>query len=319
MKEPKALISSVQHYTIHDGPGIRTAVFFKGCTMNCIWCSNPETISPQQQLGIYPSKCLSGSKCGYCVKGCKQKGEPIIFGESGKIAAIKMTKDCESCLSCADICPPRAIKLWGQYVAVPELMAIIEGDRSFYDKSGGGVTLNGGEVMLQWEFAAALLRECQKAKIHTCVETALHCPQAHMEAVYEYADLVISDIKHMNSQVHKSFAGVGNELILSNLKKTVEMEKSLILRTPVVPEYNADEASIRAIAKFIKNDLQGKILSWQLLPFRKLGTEKYASLLMDYPMKDINSTREDWEQKLPNLANMIARDYHLPVTAGTGE
>jgi len=317
--EPCALVSSIQHYTIHDGPGIRTAVFFTGCTMRCIWCSNPETIEPYQRLGVYPARCLSKHKCGYCIEACPLDGAPIEFDDEGVLSALKMEKECSDCLKCSEVCPPRAIKLWGEQMTIPELIKIVESDRNFYDRSGGGVTLNGGEVMLQWEFSEMLLKECKKAGIHTCVETALHCPQEHMEAVYNHTDLVISDIKHMDSETHKKYTGVGNELVLSNLKKTVSLGKKLVIRTPVVPGYNGDERSIRAIAAFIRDELQGEIIAWQLLPFRKLGTEKYESLMLSYPMDDYTPPeRSEWESELTRLAAMIKDEYGLPAEAGTG-
>jgi len=318
--EPCGLISNIQHYTVHDGPGIRTTVFFAGCTMRCIWCSNPETFEYFSQLGVYPSKCLSVEKCGCCIVGCPQGGRPIKFDDTGFLSIIKMTDECLSCLKCAHMCPPSAIKLWGEKMTLPQLMKIIEADRNFYDRSGGGVTLNGGEVMLQWEFAHMLLKACKEVGINTCVETALYCPEEHMEAVYEYTDLVIADIKHMDSDKHRLYTGVGNERVLSNLKRTVQLEKKLIIRTPVVPEYNGDEQSIRAIGSFIKNELSGKIIAWQLLPFHKLGLEKYESLMMEYPMKDyVSEAKEQWEPELRRLAKMMRDEYNLPVQAGTDE
>ena len=315
--EPCALVSNIQHYTINDGPGIRTSVFFTGCTMRCLWCSNPETIEPFQRLGVYPARCISKFKCGRCIGICPQKGAPVEFDEKGALKGLRMNEKCPTCLLCAESCPQKAIKLWGEKKTLPELMKTIMSDRNFYDRSGGGVTLNGGEVMLQWEFAGMLLKACKAAGIHTCVETALHCPAGHMEAVYRYTDLVIADIKHMDSAVHRSIAGAGNEVILSNLVKTTQMGKKLVIRTPVVPGYNGDELSIREIGKFIAEELNGQILAWQLLPFRKLGTEKYASLMLQYPMEDYKpQKREEWEKELSKLAEMIRNEYGLPAAPG---
>jgi len=248
---------------------------------------------------------------------CPRGGVPIEFDENGRLKALRMKEECGGCLLCAEKCPPGAIKLWGEKKTLPELMKAVKSDRSFYDRSGGGVTLNGGEVMMQWEIAEMLLRQCKKAGIHTCVETALHCPSEHMEAVYKHTDLVIADVKHMDSDRHRRFSGVGNEIVLNNLIKTVKIGKKLIIRTPVVPGYNGDEQSIRDIGRFIRDELRGAIVAWELLPFRKLGTEKYASLMLRYPMEDYAAQeRKEWEPELARLAAMIGGEFGLPVMPG---
>ena len=317
--ENAALVSNIQKYTIHDGPGIRTAFFFTGCTLRCLWCSNPETIEPRRRLGSYPAKCLTLGKCGGCGKVCPVAGAtPLLFDENGRLCGTEQATECADCFKCADICPPRAIKVWGEYMTVPEMMRVIAEDLSFYERTGGGVTLNGGEVLLQWEIAEELLRECRATGIHTCVETALHCPWEHAEAVFRHTDLVIADIKHMDDTRHREITGAGNALILENLKKTVETGKKLVLRTPVVPDYNADEANIRATGEFIKNELGGNIIAYQLLPYRKMGTEKYDSLGIPYPMGDYQPPdRADWEKNLLTLAEMLRSDYGLPAVAGS--
>ncbi|MCL2408216.1 MAG: glycyl-radical enzyme activating protein [Oscillospiraceae bacterium] len=287
----RGLISRVQHYSIHDGPGIRTSAFFMGCPLNCPWCSNPECLEMRPRLGFYPALCIGEEKCGLCA------------GLSPE--------------SAAEICPPRAKKLFGEWKAVPELMRIIESDRSFYDRTGGGVTLTGGEVMLQWQFAAELLKSCKKSGINTCIETALYCPAEHMEAVYRYTDLVIADLKHMDSDKIRAVIGQGNELILRNLIRTVELGKKLVIRTPVVPGFNSDERDIRAIGEFVRDALGGRVEALQFLPYRPLGTEKYAALGLAYPMEGYEfPSREAWERELIRLADMLRREYRLPAFAG---
>ena len=321
--EPAALVSNIQKYTIHDGPGIRTEIFFKGCNMRCLWCSNPETINQKPQLGVYPSKCLSLEKCGYCLRKCPESGHsPICHDTNGVLSSIRMIPECGGCYKCANACPSRAIKLWGGLMTLDELIKIIEEDRSFYDRSGGGVTLSGGEVMLQWEFAQLLLKACIAAGINTCVETALNCPPEHIEAVFEYTDLVITDIKHMDTKKHLEYTGAGNELILRNIIHTVGLGKKLVIRTPVVMGCNDDDTNIRATGKFIRDELDGRILQYQLLPYRKMGTEKYDSLGLAYPMDShgyIPAERETWERRLKRLADMLVNEYGLPAVAGSSK
>ena len=318
MGEPCALVSNIQKYTIHDGPGIRTAIFFTGCTMHCLWCSNPETIASTSQLGAYPAKCLSLEKCGRCVKVCPEKGTPFEFDENGVLKTVHMTDACTGCFKCTDECPPRALKRWGDLMTIPELMKQIIEDRSFYQRTGGGVTLNGGEVLVQWEVAAMLLEECKKAGINTCVETALNVPAEQMEAVYRYTDLVITDIKHMDTDKHREYCGAGNALILENIKRTAALGKKLVIRTPVVPGYNGDEKNIRAIGAFIKDELDNKIVQYQLLPYRRLGIEKYDALGIPYPMGDYRPPeRSEWEQKLLRYADILVNEYDIPAVPGS--
>ncbi|MDR3209683.1 MAG: glycyl-radical enzyme activating protein [Oscillospiraceae bacterium] len=315
---PAGLVSNIQKYTIHDGPGIRTEVFFTGCTLRCLWCSNPETIAPQRRLGVYPAKCISIQKCGYCIKACPADAL-IHHDENGILQGVDMRADCVSCLKCAEACPARAIRVWGELYTVPQLLKIILEDRGFYQKTGGGATLSGGEVMAQWEFAAALLAECRANAIHTCVETALHCPWEHAAAVFEHTDLVIADIKHMDTARHREYTGAGNELILANLLKTAALGKKLVLRTPIVPGYNGGDENLRATAAFIRDELRANLVAWQLLPYRKMGTEKYASLGMAYPMGAyVPPERGEWEANLLRLETTLRAEYGIPVTAGSG-
>ncbi len=316
--EPCALVSNIQKYTIHDGPGIRTEIFFKGCPLRCLWCSNPETLDTKPRIGVYPTKCLTLIKCGACVKACPENGAPLEF-ENGVLKAANMTDACKGCFKCTDVCPPRALKQWGEWMSLPELMKVIAEDRSFYQKTGGGVTLSGGEVLLQWEIAAMLLEECYKEHINTCVESALCCPPEHMETVWQHTDLVITDIKHMDPLKHREYTGVDNKLILENIKCTVEFGKKLVIRTPVVAGYNDDLENIRATGAFIRDELGGKIVQYQLLPYRRLGTEKYDSLNLPYPMGDyVMPERAVWEENLLKLTDILVSEYGLPAVAGSG-
>jgi len=315
--EQTGLIVNIQRFTIHDGPGIRTEVFFKGCPLSCKWCSNPESLSSKPELGVYPDKCIGTDKCSFCVKACPQQDTPLAFADN-TLLAVERKKCLDGCTSCVDACPASAIICWGKEMTTDDLMKVILADRSYYLKSGGGVTLSGGEVMMQWEFALKLLKACSEHDIHTCVESALHCGREQMEAIYEFTDMVISDIKHMDTKVHKIYTGVGNELILDNLKRTAELNKKMIIRIPVVPMHNDSDENIIATGKFVKEELNNKVIQLQLLPYKKLGTEKYASLNQDYPMGSdfIQPEREIWEANLLRLTALLC-DMGVPAVAGS--
>jgi pyruvate formate lyase activating enzyme len=314
--KPFGTITNIQKYTIHDGPGIRTEIFFKGCPLHCIWCSNPEGLSSKQQIGVFPSKCIGISKCSLCIKSCPLGPGTPIKTRDDCLFRLDETSECSDCKICAEECPSGAIMIWGKKMTVPELMEIILKDKGFYLETGGGVTLSGGEVMLQWRFAVLLLKACKDEAVNTCVETSLHCPQEHMEEVYKYTDLVITDIKHMDTRKHKEYTGVGNEVILNNIRRTVELKKPLVIRMPVVPDHNNSEENIRAIGEFIRDQLCNNIVQVQLLPYRKIGTEKYSSLNMPYPMEGfVPPEREVWEKNLLELTEIL-KEYNIPAVAG---
>lgn len=318
--EPCGLIYNIQGYTIHDGPGIRTELFFKGCPLKCPWCSNPEGMDFGPQLGIYPSKCLGKSKCSYCVKDCPMAESPIKFDENGIIASANMAEACRDCLRCADACPAEALIVWGKKMTVPEIMKILESDRSFYERTGGGVTVSGGEVLMQWDFVTLLLKACREAGIHTCVESALHVPTEHLDAVLDYTDILITDIKYIDSERHKAVTGLGNELILRNIRHVAERGIPIVIRTPVVPGWNDDDENMMGIGGFIRDNLGSSVIQYQLLPYRKMGTEKYATLNRPYPMGDYEAPERDvWEVNLLAIRDKLVETYGIPAVAGSGE
>jgi pyruvate formate lyase activating enzyme len=317
--EPSGLVYNIQKYTIHDGPGIRTEIFFKGCPLSCLWCSNPEGMRPEPEIGVYPVRCMSLEKCGWCRKACpRQEASPIAFDGDGVLTRVAQDDYCGGCLKCAEVCPGRAIMVWGRDMTIPELMAIIEEDRSFYERGGGGVTLNGGEILTQWEFCALLLKACKGAGIGTCAESAFAGRPEHARAVCEHADLVIADIKMMDAEKHRKYIGADNKLILDNIKMVASMGKPLVIRTPVVPGINDSDDEILAVGRFIKEELGSAVIQYQLLPYRKMGTEKYATLARDYPMEDYEAPdREVWESRLLHLKALLRDAYNIPAEAGS--
>ena len=284
----QGIVFNIQHFTIHDGPGIRTEVFLKGCPLHCRWCSNPESQSLKPEAAIHADHCIGVDKCGFCLADCPVDGALIIEKnpesdlEDSRVTGINRDL-CTRCMACADACPANAVSAWGTAVTVDQVMEEILKDRAFYDKSGGGATFSGGEALVQWEFTQNLLKACRKEKIHTCLETALHCPFEILDRVAPFADLIITDIKQMDPAIHKQYTGVDNAAILSNITRAAKTKTPLIIRIPVIPGVNNDAKNMTTSADFISS-LAHPIVQLQLLPYRPLGLEKYAALGRPYPM-----------------------------------
>ena len=264
------MITNIQRFSLHDGPGIRTTVFFKGCNLRCAWCHNPETISPRPQLQFYSSKCLG---CGACFEVCA-----CHYIKDG---AHKIARDaCTGCGKCTEQCYSNSLTIAGQDMGARQIMDEIEKDKGFYDASGGGVTLSGGECLLQPALCTEVLRLCKNEGIHTAIDTAFHVDRDVIDMVMPYTDLFIIDVKHWDSSRHERVTGVPNEKTLDNIRYIDDKNARFIIRVPVVEE---DISRTADIIREYKN-----ILHVELLPLHKFGLGKYESLNMEYRAKNMN-------------------------------
>jgi pyruvate formate lyase activating enzyme len=311
--EVKGLAFNVQSFSVHDGPGIRVEFFLKGCPLTCEWCSNPEGMKAYPEPATYPDKCMGLDECGNCLKVCEQSA--LLFTEKGYLGAIDRDV-CIRCLACTKACLTGALSAWGKEYTVEEAMVLIRKDKVFFEKTGGGVTVSGGEALLQPEFVHALFKQCKSEGINTCLESALFVKPEVLDGFFDCTDLFICDIKHRDPVIHKERCGVSNELILENIKKIVSRGANLVIRTPILKGFNATDAEIAAIGRFIVDDLQGRVLQYQLLPYRPMGTEKYNSLNRPYPLEGFEGyDRDEWE---PDIRRFIDLLQGMGVNAVSG-
>ena len=275
----KGNIFDIKRFAVHDGPGIHTTVFFKGCPLRCVWCHNPEGLSAKPQLAYYAHTCVG---CGCCVSGCPVGAHTL---DAEHIHRFDRAK-CLSCGKCVSTCYNGALSLFGRTVTVEELLPELLADRDFYESSGGGITLSGGECLVQPEFSAALLRAAKEEYgLSTAVESTACAPYETVQTLLPYLDWYLMDIKHTNPEKHKAFTGRDNALILENAKKLARDAKNLVIRVPVIPTFNDAPEEILSIARFAAS--LGSVKQLHLLPYHRLGYDKYVGLGRDYGMGDV--------------------------------
>ena len=303
--ERKAFIFNKQKYNMYDGPGVRTLVFFKGCPLRCKWCSNPEGLERKYQIMFKPTTCVS---CGSCVPVCPQKIHSI--SSSGE-HIIDRSIDCIGCGQCVEACIPDALKIAGEQVPISELLEYVEQDRAFYDQSGGGVPLGGGEVTSQPEAAINLLQACKQEGLHTAIETCGYTKKETILRFAEYVDLFLFDLKHIDPDRHFELTGVRNEMILENLEELIMKRNHVKVRMPMLKGINDSEAEIRGVIEFLKPFREFKNFEGiDLLPYHKLGVNKYVQLGMDYPIEGDPSLDD---ADLDRIEGWI-REYDFPVS-----
>jgi pyruvate formate lyase activating enzyme len=303
--EPTGLVTDFQRFSIHDGPGIRTIVFLKGCPLHCLWCSNPETVSPRPEIMLIPHNCIG---CGRCLEECPEK---CIRSVEGMIHAIDRDRCLlPECGRCQHICNANAINISGRFLTVSEVLEVVERDREFYDRTGGGVTFSGGEPFAQPAFLKEAAREAKTRGLNTAVETCGFVAWEAMCSVLEFMDLVLYDIKHMDPQRHRLGTGVNNELILENLKRMDAMGFPFRARLPLIPGFNDSAENIRATASFITP--LSKLVALDILPYHRMGEPKWGQLDRSYELHGVKPHTRDQVFELAD----IAREYGIQVTIG---
>lgn len=271
-----ALIFNIQRFSVNDGPGIRTNVFFKGCPLNCLWCHNPESKSTKPELGFMQSKCIG---CGSCLTDCPSHCHENVNGEH-----IIHREKCTACRACADFCVG-ALDVMGKEMSVEEVVAEVMKDESFYAASGGGMTVSGGEPMMHFPYIAELMRAAKEKGLNCCMETCGFAAWSRFEEILPMVDLFLYDCKETDPVRHKEYTGVDNALILENLRKLNDAGKRIVLRCPIIPGLNDREDHFEAIGRLA--DSLERVERIDVEPYHPLGKSKCENLGRDYPLGDL--------------------------------
>ncbi|MEL7568556.1 MAG: glycyl-radical enzyme activating protein [Dehalobacterium sp.] len=291
------MIFNIQQFSVHDGPGIRTLVFLKGCPLKCRWCANPESQKSYPELACNNGKCIGIDKCNMCSKVCSNNA---ISPSEGKININRQL--CNNCGKCSTQCPSNALYLFGQKMSVDDVLKVVEEDMPFYSRSGGGITLSGGEPLMQGDFAFELLNEAKNRGLDTAIETCGYSDWNNVKKVCSPANTIFFDIKCVDSNKHEQFTGVSNELILENFSNLANhfINTNIIVRTPVIPGFND---SIEDIMQIINHVRYYQNVSCELLPYHRFGEVKYTYLGREYLLKDIKNIEKEKINTLKEIVN----------------
>ncbi len=313
-KELTGKFYDIQGFSVHDGPGIRLTVFMKGCPLRCLWCHSPESQEFPTELNWMEIKCVGIEKCGNCLTVCPhdaispgKKKKSLTDDEEITLVTVDRNK-CDNCGKCAEVCTSKALYMCGTDYTVDEIMERVRRDVPFFKKSGGGVTVSGGECLSQGEFTLELLKRCKAEGVHTAVDTTGFADWKWIEKVLPYTDLFLYDLKHMDSEMHKRGTGVPNELILENARKIAAAGGKFQLRIPVIPMYNDSVEDFDKYGKFIK-ELGDAVEVVQLLPYHALGVTKWDRLGRNKPVLEATPPSDE----LMQARKKQLEDMGLPV------
>ncbi|MGN0658570.1 MAG: glycyl-radical enzyme activating protein [Emergencia sp.] len=299
----KGIVFNLQKMSIHDGPGIRTTVFFKGCPMRCLWCSNPESQSQKLEIACFETRCIS---CGYCAEVCPEQ----IIEKDGAFG-ITDRESCDLCMRCVDECCTGGKKLIGETYDEETLYQEILKDKSFYDSSGGGVTFSGGEPFMQAEFLIGMLKRCKEGGVHTAIETTGVTKTELLLLAAEYLDLIYFDVKHMDDEIHREVTGVSNKIILENLASLAKVHSNITVRIPVVPGINDNVENICRTAAYAA---ELGISCLELLPYHNLGEVKYSQLGREYALSDVKKPGAEYMSELAESATKAIGEKQTSVS-----
>ncbi len=302
----RGCIFNIQKFSLHDGPGIRDLIFMKGCPLRCRWCSNPESHKIDPEIAYNAARCIGFEGCGLCQNVCPSKA--IERSPDGRVKIDR--RRCNHCGDCADVCPDKALELIGRQITIGDILEMVSADEGFHFRSGGGVTVGGGDPIVQADFIEALLGACRGRGIATAIETAGFGSWKQLEKMCRYANLVFFDVKSMDDEKHRAFTGVSNVGILENLSRLPARfpDIPIVARTPIIPGFNDTDKDIAAIVEFL-NRIR-TLEKYELLGYHRFGVAKYRRLGKTYPCPDITPPTQECMQRLEVIVNDRLESIH---------
>ncbi|QGU94465.1 glycyl-radical enzyme activating protein [Clostridium bovifaecis] len=304
------LVFDLQRYAVHDGPGIRTLVFLKGCPLRCQWCANPESQTVKNEVMTIPRECIGVDKCGLCLEACSQGA---VIKQENSIVIDR--EKCNGCGECATACPCDALMNTSRLMTSEEVVNYVLKDIDFYSRSGGGVTLSGGEPLFQYDFCLELVKAFKQKNLHVAMETIAFCEWNKLNEIAKYVDLFLIDIKHMDPSIHKKYTGTDNRVLKDNLMRLVSIGANINIRVPLIPGINDQLDNLMDTAEFVKNKLG--LPNIGILPYHRLGQSKYEQLGKDYLLKALQPINSVSDKEYFGIRKQALESFGLEVSIGS--